>query len=142
MSIQAQILHLLEQMRTRYHLAMLFISHDMAVVKTVCDRVAVMYAGKLCETAPVQILFQAPAHPYTAALIGAVPAPRGTLAAPRVRLRGVEPPSPLKPPSGCRFHPRCPLARDRCVKIAPAMEKTGPDRAVACHFPLAGGDGL
>lgn len=137
-SIQAQIINLLENMRTRHGLAMLFISHDMAVVKNVCDRVAVMYLGKLCEIAPTQNLFATPAHPYTAALISAIPSPTAGLAIKRMHLKNTEIPSPINPPSGCRFHTRCPGARSRCSQSEPVLHAIKGGKQVACHYPLRG----
>ncbi|MCP4150811.1 MAG: ABC transporter ATP-binding protein, partial [bacterium] len=112
-----------------------FISHDMAVVKNVCDRVAVMYLGKLCEIAPAQDLYETPAHPYTAALISAIPSPDADLSQSRIHLKNAEIPSPLNPPSGCRFHTRCPDARTLCSKSEPALRDTGQGKQVACHYP-------
>ncbi len=137
-SIQAQIINLLENMRTRRGLTMLFISHDMAVVKNVCDRVAVMSLGKLCEIAPAQDLYQTPAHPYTAALISAIPSPDADLSQNWTHLKNVEIPSPLNPPSGCRFHTRCPHVRPLCSEFEPVLRDTGPGKQAACHFPLQG----
>jgi peptide/nickel transport system ATP-binding protein len=135
-SIQAQILNLLEKLRIRHGLTILFISHDMAVVKNVCDRVAVMYLGRLCETAPTEALFRLPAHPYTAALIDAIPLPEPLSSGPTIRATAADVPSPIDPPSGCRFHPRCPIARSRCREVMPPMKAIGPGRQAACHFPL------
>jgi peptide/nickel transport system ATP-binding protein len=136
-SVQAQILNLLEDMKQRYGLTLIFIAHDLAVVKNVSDRVAVMYLGKLCELAPVDELFAAPSHPYTAALLASIPE-----ADPSIRpgllpdvLAG-EPPSPISPPSGCRFRTRCPRAEARCADEEPVMREIGPNHFVACHFPL------
>jgi peptide/nickel transport system ATP-binding protein len=136
-SVQAQILNLLEDMKARYRLTMIFIAHDLAVVKNVSDRVAVMYLGKLCEVAEPDALYAAPAHHYTAALLASVP-----VADPSVRpglvpdaLRG-EPPSPLDPPSGCRFRTRCPRAEERCAQEEPLLREQSPGHFVACHFPL------
>ncbi len=137
-SIQAQIINLLEALRTRYELTMLFISHDMAVVKNVCDRVAVMYLGKLCEVAPTEDLYRMPAHPYTAALIDAIPSQVCDLPVQRVSLKNSEIPSPIKPPSGCRFHTRCPGARALCSETEPSLMDSAQGRQVACHYPLSG----
>jgi peptide/nickel transport system ATP-binding protein len=136
-SVQAQILNLLEDLKARYGLTMLFIAHDLAVVKAVSDRVAVMYLGKLCEVAPVEAAYRAPAHHYTAALLGAAPEPDPTRPPPPAPLQG-EPPSPMHPPSGCRFRTRCPRAEARCATEEPAMRAIAPGRTVACHFPLVG----
>ena len=135
-SIQAQIINLLEELRTRYELTMLFISHDMAVVKNVCDRVAVMYLGRLCEIAQTEDLYRMPAHPYTAALIDAIPSQRNGEQTKKVSIKDTEIPSPLNPPNGCRFHTRCPKAQSLCSDSAPVLVKTEKDRLVACHFPL------
>ncbi|MCF8051915.1 MAG: ABC transporter ATP-binding protein [Desulfobacterales bacterium] len=138
-SIQAQILNLLERVRIRHGLTILFISHDMAVVKNVCDRVAVMYLGKLCETAPTEALYRQPAHPYTAVLINAIPMPGAPLSRPEMRAAAADLPSSIDPPSGCRFHTRCPVARARCAEIEPSLETVGPCRQAACHYPLCNG---
>ena len=138
-SIQAQILNLLEQVRIRHGLTILFISHDMAVVKNVCDRVAVMYLGRLCEAAPTEALYRQPAHPYTAVLINAIPMAGPVISRPDIKAVTTDLPSPIDPPAGCRFHTRCPLARDRCAKVEPAMESVGPCRQAACHYPLCSG---
>ena len=135
-SVQAQILNLLEEMKERYGLTLVFIAHDLAVVKNISDRVAVMYLGKMCEVSGPDEIFATPAHPYTRALINAIPLPdpdadRNTEAT----LEG-ELPSPLDPPSGCRFRTRCPLAQDICTQAEPQMQQVGPDHFVACHFPL------
>jgi peptide/nickel transport system ATP-binding protein len=134
-SIRAQILNLLEEMKQRFGLALLFIAHDLAVVKAVSDRVAVMYLGRLCEVGPSNQLFARPAHPYTALLIEAIPVPD-----PDVRpAEGVavgEPPSPMAPPSGCRFRTRCPRADKRCAEEVPELKSIAPGQSVACHHPL------
>lgn len=138
-SVKAQILNLLEDLRRRRHLAMLFISHDLAVVKNVSDRVAVMYMGRFCEVAASEDLYRFPRHPYSRALLQA--AVRTDTARHRTPLPLVpgEPPSAMDPPAGCRFHPRCPEARARCRASVPPLEAIRPGRSVACHFPL--GDG-
>jgi peptide/nickel transport system ATP-binding protein len=135
-SVQAQILNLLEQMKARHDLTMLFISHDLAVVKNICDRVAVMYLGKLCEIAESKDLYQAPRHPYTAALLESIPAIYASRSHSKVKLRGVEMPSPANPPSGCRFRTRCPRAQQRCADKEPVLVEMGTGRRVACHYPL------
>ena len=134
-SVQAQILNLLEAMRTEFNLSMIFIGHDLAVVKNVSDRVAVMYLGKLCEIARADDLYQRPAHPYTAALLDAIPDPDVPFAA-GDKLRGVDLPSAVDPPSGCRFRTRCPRAAQRCQDEEPEVRSIGDDHFVACHFPL------
>lgn len=136
-SVQAQILNLLEDLKIRYGLTLLFIAHDLAVVKSISDRVAVMYLGKLCEVAPSDVLYRAPAHHYTQALLASAlePDPLGTVSRPP---QG-EPPSPISPPSGCRFRTRCPRAEPRCAAEEPVMRDITPGHTVACHFPLVGG---
>jgi peptide/nickel transport system ATP-binding protein len=136
-SVQAQILNLLEDMKERYGLTLVFIAHDLAVVKNVSDRVAVMYLGKICEIAAPDALYQAPSHPYSAALLSAIPLPDPTVVPDTVALDG-DLPSPMNPPSGCRFRTRCPRAEDRCAQEEPLVREVGPDHYVACHFPLVG----
>jgi peptide/nickel transport system ATP-binding protein len=136
-SVQAQILNLLEDLKQRYGLTLIFITHDLAVVKNVSDRVAVMYLGKICEVAAPDVLYDAPAHPYTAALLGSIPVPDPTAPKAVSSLTG-ELPSPLSPPSGCRFRTRCPRARDRCASEEPQTRAVGDGHFVACHFPLVG----
>src|ERR1700733_2321477 len=119
-SIRAQILNLLEEMKARYGLTLLFIAHDLAVVKAVSDRVAVMYLGRLCEVGPSEQLFATPAHPYTALLIDAIPVP-DPMVKPAANLAVGEPPSPLDPPSGCRFRTRCPRADQTCADVVPEL---------------------
>ncbi len=136
-SVQAQILNLLEDMKARYGLTLIFIAHDLAVVKNVSDRVAVMYLGKICELASPDDLYHQPAHPYTAALLSAIPLPDPTIVPDRTELVG-DLPSPLEPPSGCRFRTRCPRAADRCAAEEPVVRAIGDEHFVACHFPLVG----
>ncbi len=136
-SVQAQIINLLEEMKARYGLTMLFISHDLAVVKNVCDRVAVMYLGRLCEIAPSESLYKNPRHPYTAALLAAIPEQDPGSSSLRSNLMEGEMPSPMAPPSGCRFRTRCQRAEDRCAQKAPGLVEVAPGRRVACHFPLS-----
>jgi peptide/nickel transport system ATP-binding protein len=136
-SIRAQILNLLEEMKSRYGLTLLFIAHDLAVVKAVSDRVAVMYLGRLCEVGPSEQLFARPAHPYTALLIEAIPHPDPDVR-PAESVPIGEPPSPISPPSGCRFRTRCPKADRRCIDEVPELVPIAPDRLVACHHPLIG----
>jgi len=134
-SVQAQILNLLHDLKDERGLTMLFIAHDLAVVKNVSDRIAVMYLGKLCEVAPPEALYLHPAHPYTAALLAAVPDPDPETQVPSVPLVG-DLPSPTDPPSGCRFRTRCPLAAERCAEEEPQMREVAPGHFVACHFAL------
>ncbi len=135
-SVQAQILNLLEDMKSRYGLTMVFIAHDLAVVKNVSDRVAVMYLGKMCEFGNPDELFAHPAHPYTAALLSAIPEPDPEA---HVKTRdgvGGEIPSPVAPPSGCRFRTRCPNADEQCANEEPQMREVRPAHFVACHHPI------
>lgn len=135
-SIQAQIVNLLQDMKARYELTMLFISHDLSVVKNVCDRVAVMYLGRICELTDSETLYRAPAHPYTAALMSAIPEPDPTKPLRTVAMKDGELPSASQPPSGCRFHTRCPHAEDRCLVDVPPIVELTPGHQVACHFPI------
>lgn len=132
-SIRAQILNLLEDMKARYGLTLIFIAHDLAVVKAVSDRVAVMYLGKLCEIGPAEQVFERPAHPYTSVLLQAIPLPDPDVPVPASAIQG-EPPSPIAPPSGCRFRTRCAKAQPRCAQEEPEMREIRPDQFVACHF--------
>jgi peptide/nickel transport system ATP-binding protein len=132
-SVQAQILNLLESMKQRYGLTLLFIAHDLAVVKNVSDRVVVMYLGKICEVAPADDLYAEPAHPYTRLLLASIPEPDPTKPISREHIEG-DLPSPLDPPSGCRFRTRCPLARERCAAEEPVIRELRPGHFVACHF--------
>jgi oligopeptide/dipeptide ABC transporter ATP-binding protein len=137
--IQAQVLKLFEDLRRDLRISFVMIAHDLAVVKQVSDRVAVMYLGKLAEIGPSEALYRQPLHPYTAALLASIP--RLDPDAPRVGTKGAisgQPPSPVDPPPGCRFHTRCPRAQERCRVEEPVMRMLAPAHAVACHFPLSG----
>jgi peptide/nickel transport system ATP-binding protein len=131
-SVQAQILNLLVDLQEEFHLTYLFVAHDLSVVKHISDRVAVMYVGQLVELAGRAELFQSPKHPYTAALLSAVPRPDPRIHTQRMVLQG-EVANPAAPPSGCYFHPRCPFAIDRCRTEAPVLEEIAPGRLVRCH---------
>jgi peptide/nickel transport system ATP-binding protein len=141
-SVQAQILNLLQDMKQRYNLTLLFIAHDLAVVKNVSDRVAVMYLGKLCEVGSPDVLYERPAHPYTAALLAAIPVPDPSAPPDDSRVLAGEIPSNVHPPSGCRFRTRCPKAQERCAEEEPQIREVGPDQYVACHFPVVPGERL
>ncbi len=131
-SVQAQILNLLMDLQRTLNLTYLFIGHNLNVVKHICDQVAVMYVGKIVESAATQALYQAPRHPYTAALLAAVPLPDPRRRADDVELRG-EVASAANPPSGCYFHPRCPYAVDLCRTHTPALQEISPGHLVSCH---------
>jgi peptide/nickel transport system ATP-binding protein len=141
-SVQAQILNLLEEMKQRYQLTLVFIAHALAVVKNVSDRVAVMYLGKLCEVAAPDLLYAQPAHPYSAALLAAIPVPDPGSLPDSSTVLGGEIPSPTNPPSGCRFRTRCPKAQARCAEEEPQLRAAAPGQFVACHFPLQPGEQL
>jgi len=132
-SIQAQVINLLEDLQEQFHLTYLFIAHDLSVVKHIGNRVAVMYLGKIAELAKTQELFLNPKHPYTEALISAVPVPDPAFKAKRITLRG-DVPSPVDPPSGCTFHPRCHYAQKICQTDAPEYRDIGEEHFVTCHF--------
>jgi len=136
-SVQAQILVLLEQLRARRRLAFVFISHDLGVVRHFCQRVAVMYLGRLVEEGPVPQIFEEPLHPYTRLLKASSPIPDPERAVAQ-QLQEGEPPSPVNPPSGCHFHPRCPHAMAHCRSVVPPLLDVVPGRRVACHlYPAA-----
>lgn len=132
-SIQAQVLNLLEDLQEQFHLTYLFIAHDLSVVKHISDRVAVMYLGKIVELAETEELFTHPIHPYTEALLSAVPVPDPDYEAEHIILQG-DVPSPIRPPPGCYFHPRCPYAKDICSEVAPEFRDYGEHHFTACHL--------
>jgi peptide/nickel transport system ATP-binding protein len=138
-SVQAQVLNLLEDLKAKHGLTLIFIAHDLAVVKNISDRVAVMYLGKICEVAPSDELYRAPAHHYTHVLLNSIPVPDPTIAATKTAIEG-EPPSPVLPPPGCRFHTRCPAAQERCRVEEPQLREVRARHYVACHFPIYGGE--
>ena len=131
-SVQAQILNLLLELQGRLGLTYLFVAHDLSVVKHICDRVAVMYVGRVVETAETKQLFESPRHPYTEALLSAVPQPDPSLRTQRIILEG-EVADPANPPPGCYFHPRCRYAVDLCREETPELEEVAPGHAVSCH---------
>jgi oligopeptide/dipeptide ABC transporter ATP-binding protein len=133
--IQAQVLNLFEKLRRELSLSYLFIAHDLALVKQVSDRVGVMYLGKFCEVGPGESVYKQPLHPYTKALLDSIPSTEPGAGRSTTTLRG-EPPSPVSPPSGCRFRTRCPRAVDRCAEEVPQPRELLPGHLVACHFPL------
>jgi peptide/nickel transport system ATP-binding protein/oligopeptide transport system ATP-binding protein len=145
-SIQAQVLNLLLDILREFGLTYLFISHDLSVVRHVSDRIAVMYLGTIVETAPADEVFESTRHPYTKALLSAVPPadPDSADSRQRILLAG-DPPSPIRPPSGCRFHPRCPQAREDCASVVPHLEPAagdGPEHRTACRYPLRDGEAM
>jgi len=133
MSMQAQILNLLKDLQKQLNLTYLFIAHDLSVIRHFCDRVLVMYAGKLVETGTTNQLFSAPQHPYTEALLSAAPRPDPRTDSVRIRLEG-EVPDPTQRPTGCPFHPRCRFAEDRCQTDEPGLEEVSEGRTTACHL--------
>lgn len=132
-SVQAQVLKLLKELQSDYHLTYLFISHDLGVVKYISNRVLVMYLGHMVELAPVKKIYKSPKHPYTQALLSAIPRASTTQKRERVRLEG-DIPSPANPPSGCPFNTRCPMAQAKCSEEVPEWRKIDEDHFVACHF--------
>ena len=134
-SIQSQVLNLLKDLQERYGLTYLFISHDLSVVKFIADRVCVMFLGMICEIGETGALYAKPLHPYTRFLLNAIPKADPRLRSQEKELLSGEIPSPVDPPSGCRFHTRCPYAKDICRQKAPGCRKVG-ERQVFCHFPL------
>ena len=136
-SIQAQVLNLLRELQRRLELSIVFISHDLSVVRHMCDRVAVMYLGKIVEIGPGDELYDFPRHPYTGALLSAVPVAGSSRPGRVPRPLGGEAPSPANPPAGCRFHTRCPKAQERCSVQEPPLEDQGTGTRAACHYPLS-----
>src|SRR5690606_23016551 len=138
-SVQAQVLNLLMELRRELSLTYLFISHDLEVVQFISDRVLVMYLGKVVELGPVAALYQAPQHPYTKALLSAMPEMDVDRRKQEPPLTG-DPPTPINPPSGCRFHPRCPFAEPVCARVEPLLTRLAgsPDHVSACHMAIAG----
>jgi peptide/nickel transport system ATP-binding protein len=134
--VQAQILNLIADVRERYSLSLVFVAHDLAVVRHVSDRVLVMYLGKVCEVAPADAVFATPAHPYTELLLDSVLEPGAPSQRAAVADAG-DPPSPLDPPSGCRFRTRCPRADERCAAEEPVLAEVAPGHFAACHYPSA-----
>ena len=132
-SIQAQVINLLMDLQAELNLSYLFIAHDLAVVEHISHRIAVMYLGKIVEYTDKKTLFTNPQHPYTEALLSAVPVPDPTIKRKKTILQG-DVPSPIKPPPGCHFHTRCPYAEERCKVEVPQLKQFGPDHVVSCHL--------
>ncbi len=132
-SIQAQVINLLKDLRQEFNLTYIFISHDLSVIKHIADRVGVMYLGRLVEAAPKHVFYQDPSHPYSRALLSSAPVPDPRREKQRIILHG-DVPSPINPPAGCHFHPRCPQCLDICREVFPPLRQTAPQRWVACHL--------
>ncbi len=133
-SVRSQIFEFIERLKKGISATYIFISHDLAVVRQICDRVIVMYLGKVVEIADGDTFFSSPSHPYSVALTSAVPVPDPDYEVKRIILSG-DVPSPINPPEGCRFHTRCPVAQEVCSQVEPALEEVGENQWVACHFP-------
>jgi len=131
-SVQAQILNLLIDLKNKFNLTYLFITHHLLVVEYISDRIAVMYLGRIVEIAKTNIIFKSCLHPYTIALLSAIPSPDPDVKKERIILKG-DVPSPANPPSGCRFHPRCMFALEKCKKIEPKLEDVGGGHLISCH---------
>ncbi|WP_289141182.1 ABC transporter ATP-binding protein [uncultured Brevibacillus sp.] len=136
-SIQSQVLNLLKDLKKEFNLTLMFISHDLSVVKHLCDRIAVMYLGRVVEIADKRMLFENPSHPYTRALLSAVPVAKPRQKRDRILLTG-DLPSPANPPSGCTFHPRCPYATEMCKTQVPSLSDIGEGQLVSCHLVQSG----
>ncbi len=132
-SVRSQLLRLMKELKAKFNLTYLFITHDLASAKYICDDIAVMYLGKLVEVGPLKTIYTAPLHPYTKALMDAVPVPDPRQKRDRLILKG-EIPNPIDPPSGCRFHPRCPYAKKVCAEQEPQMKEVEENHRVACHM--------
>jgi oligopeptide transport system ATP-binding protein len=135
-SIQAQVIHLLKDLQAELGLSYIIIAHNLSVVRHISDRVAVMYLGRIVELTDSGSLYTNPLHPYTEALLSAVPIPDPSMTKQRIILDG-DVPSPINPPSGCRFHPRCRYVKEICGELPPEICERRPNHFVACHFPLA-----